>query len=190
MRIFTLIDDLKRRYENNNLTRKNGTILLGLGTIPNAEHMLYKGLPYETINDFLISEYNHKFPDQYAEFLQYSNGADLFIKKLSKGKIHFASVHLSVYGLPRTQPFGRPADMEEPFDVRIEDLARHPRIPSNWLKCGRYKTEIGFGNEAYFYIDTKTEQVYACRKDDYKIIESWANLDECLCDVFLRFHNA
>ena len=122
--------------------RDNGTILLFPGTIPNYRHMLFKPLDDKLIEEFLISQYVHKFPQSYIEFLKYSNGANLCTAKMwhniQKRRIPTACGLFTIYGLPRTQPYGRAPEMEEPFDMRIEDVGRHDDIPSEWLKCGSY----------------------------------------------------
>lgn len=186
MRVFKLIDELKEQYKDDLIIRKNETMLLGPGKIPKARHMLFKGLTTELISEFLIIPYKNKFPSEYEEFLKYSNGASLFMIKIRRGKLEFAGCYLTILGLPRTQPFSRPMDMEEPFDIRIEDLARHEEIPNTWLKCGRYKTQSGFGNEADLFIDTVSGQVFSCRLKEKDIIESWEDLDDCLCDIIQR----
>ena len=127
----------------------------------------------------------------YIEFLKYTNGANLCITKMwhtvKKKRIPTASGFFTIFGLPRTQPYGRPPEMEEPFDLRIEDLSRHDDIPKTWLKCGVYTRNYDFHSRTDIFIDTKTEQVYACVKNQKDIVEQWNNLDECFCKVYHSF---
>ena len=187
MRIIALIEELKKKYECNTIVRKNGTMLLGPGKIPKSDHMLYKGLTQDVLDEYLISQYKYKFPSEYVEFLKYTNGATLFSIKIRSGKLEYASSYLTILGLPLTPATSRAVDMEEPFDVRIEDLRRHKKIPKHWLKCGRYKMKREKGNEADLFIDTETNMVFSCRVDDYNIVESWASLDDCLCNIFEKY---
>ena len=193
MNFFKVLDNLKEKYGNNVCVRENGTILLGPGNIPRSEHMLYAPLTDDLIEEFLVSQYKYTFPKDYIEFLKYSNGADLCIVRMihnvKKKKIPTASVLFTILGLPRTPPFSRPANMEEPFDLRIEDLARHPELPSYWLKCGCYKRNYDFRNLYDIFIDTKSNNVYSCIKNEKEIVDSWDNLDECFCSIFSSFEN-
>ena len=142
MEFFKILEALKEQYKDDMTIRKNGTILLMPGAVPRARHMLFKPLDDKLINEFLVSQYAHKFPQTYIEFLRYSNGANLCTIKLwhtiKKKRIPTAGGLFTIFGLPRTQPYGRLPEMEEPFDMRIEDLGRHDDIPSDWLKCGTY----------------------------------------------------
>ena len=197
MEFFCILDALKEEHKNNSVVRENGTILLSPGQIPRAEHMLFKPLTDELIDEFLISQYKYSFPREYISFLKYSNGANLcmvrllhFIKKKRKVEcIPAASGLFTIYGLPRTQPFGRPTDQEEPFDLRIEDLARHDDIPEYWLKCGSYTRNYDFHKTYDIFIDTQVGNVYSCIKNDNKIVENWKNLDECFCAIYNSFND-
>jgi hypothetical protein len=191
MRFVKILEELKQSYKNNVKVHNNGTLLLGPGTIPRSEHMLYAPLTDDLINEHLISQYKFAFPKEYIEFLKYSNGADLCIVKMwhnIKGKkIPTASVLLSIFGLPMKPPFARPQDEEEPYDVRIEDLARNDKIPAHWLKCGCYTRDYDFNNLYDIFIDTKTGNVYSTIKNKADILDSWESLDNCLCDIYASF---
>ena len=91
-----------------------------------------------------------------------------------------------VFGLPRTQPFGRPLDLEEPGDVRIEDLD-HYGNPNTWLKFGRFTHAPATQDaESDLYIDTETQKVYMYVLRTHQKLDEWSSLDECLCDLFQR----
>ncbi|MBQ8302522.1 MAG: SMI1/KNR4 family protein [Clostridia bacterium] len=188
MRFFVILDELKKQFKNNTLTRENGTILLGPGTVPCAEHMLFKPLDDDLIDEFLISKYAFKFPEEYIKLLKYTNGANLCTVKIwhtiKKKRIPTASGFLVIYGLPRTQPFGRPDNMEEPHDVRIEDLKRHDDIPKSWLHCGNYTRDYDLYSVYDIFIDSENGGVFSCVRDTATIIDSWNNLDDCLCSIY------
>lgn len=185
MKIIDRIERIKEEYSDDYVVRKNGTLLLGLGKIPNCRHMIFKGLELRNLNEYIISEYKLNFPPEYAEFLQYANGANLAkVKIKSSSGVEFAYNLLSIYGLPLTPPFGRPLDMEEPYDMRVEDLARHPNLPKSWLKCGSYIRDNDIHKDVDIFINTEDGRVYACYKNECKIVDEWDCLDECLCNIF------
>ncbi len=198
MKIISMIDELKAQHAEHITIRKNGTILINVDTIPKAQHMLFEGLTDALIEKYLSAAYKNKLPNEYVELLKYTNGMALFMFKIQtttqikKGRkteekvLEFAGTNLSVFGLPRTQPFGRALDMEEPYDVRIEDLRRHDSIPDSWLQVGRYVFKHSMGGEASIYIDCDTQKVYATLLDDFEVIEGWDSFDTCLCDLFHR----
>ena len=190
MNFFFLLDELKEKHKNNALLRKNGTLLLNPGKIPKAQHILFKPLSTELIDEFLVKSYSNVLPMQYVSFLKYSNGIELFMFKILNGKFEFAGSNLTLYGLPRTKPFDRPADMEEPFDIRVEDLRRHDDVPDTWLKVGTYRLKYELGGEAEIYIDCDSQRVFATRRDRLNIEEQWESLDICLCDLFHRAQNS
>ena len=180
---------LKKQYENDCIYRKNGTLLLGLGTIPKCRHMLFKPLTDELIYEYLQKCYKNKIPAEYIEFLKYSNGANLCCVNIKKKNLSYAFCMFSIYGLPRTQPFGRAIDEEEPYDIRIEDLARHKCVPQTWLKCGRYIKNFNFDTTYDIFIDTVTKFIYGCEKNNNIVVDKWNNLNQCFCDIFNSFSN-
>ena len=190
MDFFYLIDVLKEECKNNTIIRDNETLLLNPNKIPKAQHILYKPLSVELIDEYLVKVYSNTFPPQYIEFHKYSNGIELFMFKILIGKFEFAGSNLTLYGLPRTKPFDRPADMEEPFDIRVEDLRRHDGIPNTWLKVGTYRLEYELGGEADIYIDCDSQRVFATKRDKCSVEEQWDSLDICLCDLFHRAQNS
>lgn len=190
MEIFSLVDQLKKEHRTLTVIRKNGTLLLNPGKIPKAQHMLYKPLTSELVDEYLTKAYKNALPVQYKQFLGYSNGMDLFMFKILAGKFAFAGSNIIIYGLPRTKPFGRPVDMEEPFDVRIEDLRRHKNIPDTWLRVGTYRLKYELGGEADMYIDCNSQRVFATKRDQCGIEEQWDSFDLCLCDLFQRAQNS
>ena len=131
------LESLKTEFSGDCITRKNGTLLLCPGKIPKCRHMLFAGLSDKLIKEFLADGYKNKFPEEYRQFLRYTNGANLYTVKVNTSNgLSFAHNLFTLYGLPRTQPFGRPNDMEEPYDIRVEDLGRHKETPQTWLKFG------------------------------------------------------
>lgn len=191
MKFIEYLNGLQKEYSNNYLVRKNGTILLAPGKLPKSKHMLFKPLKQDIIDEFLISHFNLDFPKEYIDFLKYSNGASLFTIKVNAGKFSFASSLLEILGLPLTPPFNRPLDMEEPFDIRVENLSKHKNIPNTWMKCAVWiKVEnIGKSKQTDIFIDTATNRVYACEKNHKDILNEWNNLDECFCNIVDSFRD-
>lgn len=187
--IIRRLEGLKSEYAGNSTTRENGTILLAPGAIPRSRHMLFVGLEEALIDDYLVSEYKLPFPEAYKELLRRFNGANLFTVKINNKKIRrsFAYNLFTIYGLPRTDPFSRPEFLEEPYDLRIEDLARHKKLPKTWLKCGSYCKDCNISVITDIFIDTESKKAFACVKNDCEITESWDSLDECLCSIFDSF---
>ena len=189
MKFVSILENLKKQHENDVKIQKNGTMLLHPGKMPRSHHTLFAPLEEELIEEYLVEPYAYEFPKEYIEFLKYSNGAKLCTVELQSGKNSFAHSMLVLYGLPKTPPFKRPMDMEEPFDLRDEDLARHPNIPQTWLKCGSFVKEDNFYVTFNIFIDTTTGKIYACEKDEEEILEQWESLDECLCTLFALFQD-
>ena len=105
MHFFSLVNKLKEEHAKNTLRRANKTLLLNPGKIPRAQHILYEPLTPECIDEYLIQAYKNTVPDQYIQFLRYSNGIELFMFKILYGKFSFAGSNLTIYGIPRTKPF-------------------------------------------------------------------------------------
>ena len=187
--IIRRLENLKNEYADNNTVRENGTILLAPGTIPRSRHMLFVGLEEELINDYLVAEYKLPFPEAYKELLRSFNGANLFTVKINNKKIKrsFAYNLFTIYGLPRSDPFSRPEYMEKPYDLRVEDLARHKKLPKAWLKCGSYCKDCNIHVITDIFIDTDSGRVFSCNKNECDILGSWESLDDCLCSIFDSF---
>lgn len=191
MEFFKFITETKNEYASDCVIRENKTILLAPGKIPKCKYMFFEALTQSLIDDFLVEHFSDiTLPGDYVELLKTTNGANLFSVKMNSGKFSFANSMLIILGLPRTQPFGRPLDMEEPFDVRVENLARHKNIPIHWLKCAiwtQLKDVEKSDNQTDIFIDTISNKVYACKKNHEEILEEWASLDECLCYIVNSF---
>lgn len=188
MKFIEILNSLMKNYSENCLVRKNGTILLGPGNIPKCRHMLFPPLSEEYIKKFLLDEYNLVFPKDYLEFLLSFNGANLCSERVEINGFEFAHSMLVLFGLPRTQPFGRPFDMEEPFDIRVEDFDnRHKNIPLHYLKCGTYCHKSKEKESIDIFIDTKSGQINSFIRNTDILISKWKNIDECLCQLFEEY---
>ena len=190
MEFLSILQDLKNKYSKNCIMRENDTLLLKPDKVPNCRHMLFQPLADKYIQSYLVSEYKNNFPKEYMEVLKYSNGANLYRVKLNMDGVSFAHSMFVIFGLPLTSPFGRPLDREEPFDLRIEDLARHNELSDKWLKCGTYTKNFNFNVQNDIFIDTESGHVYACEKNQNTIVDSWTNLDECFCNIFETFSDS
>ena len=183
MRFFSILEDLKNEFADNCIVRQNGTILLGPGKIPRYQHMLFKPLSMELIEQNLISQYKKPFPEPYTALLLHTNGANLCTVRIRTPKFCFASNLLTAFGLPLL-PTSMRVENEEPFDVRIEDLGHPSGIPSGWLKCGSYITLDDISQDKAIYIDTSTNRVYGCKRNDHVILDQWDDLDTCFCQIY------
>ena len=183
MVFFEKLDELKEKYKNNTLTCPNGTQVLEPGKIPRGRHFIYAPLPQDMMDEWLIQSYSNQFPRSYAELLRHANGVSLYMMRLKHEKFTLAHAFLTVFGLPLTPAQYREVNGEEPFDVRIEDLGRHPDIPRGWLKFGVCAPpEYNFSHIELF-IDTQSEEIFACKKEHSEILWHWKNLDSCLCEL-------
>ncbi len=187
MKSLERIKCLAEASADNSTQRKNGTLLLEPGKIPKAHHMLFQPLEDALISEYLIGAYRNPIPNEYIQFLKYSNGALLYMFQYAAGRNRFAGISLSIFGIPRTPPFGRPLDMEEPYDIRVEDLRRHPDTPASWLQVGRFSYMYEKSHmDAAIFLDCTTEKAVTCKLNTCDIIETWSGLDECLCDLMDR----
>ena len=187
MEFLSLIHDLTKEFEQNVVVRDNGTLLLGPDTVPRCQHMLFPPLKKEYLERNLTLQYNGHFPKEYLYLLQYLNGANLCGARLKMMEFTVAHYFLIIFGLPIIPPYARHPDREEPYDLRVENLGHHPELPSSWLKCGTYKRDYDFSVQYEIFIDSKTDQVYACAKGQKEIVDSWPNLDVCLCSIYESF---
>lgn len=187
MEFLKILDDLSREFSDNLIIRKNGTILLGPDDVPNCRHMLFEPLTEEYAKTYLINEYKNKFPEDYIAVLLHTNGANLYNVRLKISDFNLAHPLFAIFGLPRTAPSDRAQNMEEPFDLRIEDLARHKLLPDTWIKCGTYIKDYNFDVQNDIFIDTLSNKVYSCRKNQKDIVDSWSDLDNCFCSIFESF---
>lgn len=191
MKITEKIRNIIEENRNDYRMQENGTLLLNPGKIPKCRHMIFKGLTADVLHEYLIAEYQEAFPDELSAFLTQYNGCNLYWVKLhTNDGISFAQSLLSVYGLPMTAPYSRPKDQDEPFDIRVEDLGRHENVSTHWLKFGSYIRDYDFDEMTELFIDTKEKKVFACHKNDDRIVDCWESLDECLCNLVDFFSGA
>ena len=188
MEFLNIIRELVKEYDGNIIRRKNNTLLLGPGDMPRCRHMLYAPLTKEYYDVHLIKQYKNKFPEEYLYLLEHVNGFELLkVRLLSQRVGFFASSILIIFGLPVTPPYSRQPDMEEPFDIRVEDnLRRHPQTPVSWLKCGHFTKNYNFKVKYALYIDTESGKVYSiiANAKKFKIEDEWESLDNCLCSIY------
>lgn len=180
------IDECKKLmdfYNDDMVVRNNGTILLSPTGNLLCKHMLYKGITDELLSS-LVYSYNGILPESYISFLRFSNGANLYwVTIKASADIKFSQSMLNIYGVPSKQPC---KNEEEPFDIRLEDLSRHKKTPKHWLKIGSYiLPNDSLCSLHDLFIDIYDLKVYSCVKNESKIEESWNNLDECLCELFI-----
>ena len=136
-----------RRKRKNNRFKKNHRNI-------NLIHYRQSLIDDICYNNNLIKQYKNKFPEEYLYLLEHINGADFhWLRVDMENGDGFAYSLLTIFGLPITPPFARDKDMEEPFDVRIEDLNRTFRTPDSWLKFGQYVYDLLTDEIRDLYID-------------------------------------
>ena len=169
-------------YDSDALVRDNGTILLSSDGDLFCRHMLFRGITVELLNS-LIKSYRGILPENYIDFLKFSNGANLcWVKIKVSDDIEFSQSLLNIYGIPTKLPCKYE---EEPFDIRLEDLSRHKKTPKHWLKFGSYILPNDLPcNLRDLFIDVCDFKIYSCIKNQSNIEKTWNNFDECLCELF------
>lgn len=174
--------ELLRNYKNNFAAQRNGTLVLGPSETLYCEHLLFQELSDKDIQMHLVPCWEGDFPTALVELLKIANGAKLFNVHLNCGDFTMTSSMLIILGLPRTPPFRRPKDMEEPFDIRVENL--HNFAPSSWLKFASYIPNFDFHARRNLFVDRHTGKVYACHANEAEVLQEWDSIDQCLCEIY------
>ena len=182
MEFIKKLEEIKKEYNNDKSVMENGTVLYGLGKIPNSRFSMFKGLTDDVIQQCIIDAYQNVFPKEYIELLKYTNGAYLFTVRLNT-KIHsFAFSLLCIFGLAWIPDF---IDYnKKPFDIRVADVERHRNVSPDWLKCATYTDPKDLHTYYDIFIDTTDGKTYSCLKNDYKVVQQWDTLDSALCYMF------
>lgn len=157
------------------------------GLHPNADsrprHIVFQPMTEETVNN-LVASYRGPFPKDLLHLYRHMNGFALFWTtiSLSRANIVIPYCLFSLYGVP---PEPRRYTYQ-PYNIRIEDLAKPNHSPDSWLKFGSYHPPYDIEQFLELYIDTDTQQVYSVDKANPEccILQQWDSLDDCLCSVF------
>lgn len=143
-----------------------------------STHTFYTPINEHELLRYFKNHYKNPIPDSILEFYRFSNGATLFTAKIEHREVqYFAHPCFCIFGLPRN------STTWNPFDIRIEDLARGNKISSKWLKIGIFELPDDF--ERYdIFIDTINKNIYLTKTKQNEILKHFDSLDECLCFVF------
>jgi len=161
-----IILELKPYEKYGSIIQKNGTKLIGKAPhiAPMAWlHSIFQGLD---INDLQIiaSELNTVIPKDYADFLTFSNGLDLFTGTLS------------LFG--RRTSYDRVAEINarQPFSLITTNAYEKPSNSNeNYFYIGSYNWD-----GSLIFIDILNSKVHRCDRDNAQILNSWANFNEFL----------
>ena len=167
-----IISELKPYEQYGTITQENGTKLIGRAPhiAPMAWlHSIFKGLE---INDVKItaSELNTEIPNDYAEFLTFSNGLDLFTGTLS------------LFG--RRTSYDRVAEINarQPFAIGTTNLYEKPsNSDENYFFIGYYNWD-----GSLVFINKLNNKVHRCDRDDAEILNSWIDLTDFLKTEIVR----
>jgi len=150
----------------------NGVTLLGRANHVGSDawlHTLFPPLDSSDVN-LLEEEIGRTFPESFREFLELTNGLNVF------------SDSLAIFG--RRTSYDRNAGEREPYDiVSMNRYDRPTRLRDDVLLIGSYSYGKGF----LLYIDPRSERIYRCHRSDGEPIKKWENFGEMLLAEVNRF---
>ena len=150
---------------------------------PLANHIVYSPMSECTLQH-LVDSYKRTIPNELILLYRALNGADLFWTStcIPKTNIHIPVCRLSIFGVPMSNS----RDRVEPFNISIEDLNRPHGTPAGWLKFGSFYKSDNLSNRYDLFVDTDSGCVYSVGHDiqECTISETWASIDNCLCNIF------
>ena len=164
--------ELKSYEKYGVLTQEYGTKLIGKA--PHIAsmawlHMTFKGLKAIDL-EITASELNTKIPEDYAEFLIFSNGLDLF------------NGTLNLFG--RKSKYNRSTEINnrQPFDLEITNIYERPlNSKEDYFFIGSYNWD-----GSLVFINKLNNKVHRCNGDDAEILNTWTNLNDFLKTEILR----
>lgn len=153
-------------------TESNGVTLIGrtehIG--PDAWlHALFPPLDASDVN-LLEEEIGVSFPDSFREFLELTNGLNLF------------SDSMAIFG--RRTSFDRTAGEREPYSIISMNLSERPEgLFADVLLVGSYS----YGNGFLLYVDPRSERVFQCLRSEPTPTNEWENFGQMLLTEVRRF---
>ena len=153
---------------------KNGTYLIGQAPhiAPNAWlHSIYPGLNLNEIKE-LENILDKPIPECYRSFLEKSNGLKIF------------NTTFCLDGLRRSYSRGLD-DVWQPFDIRLPNISERPKNAEDFFFfIGGYDWD-----GSLLYIDTHTEKVHLCHRDNAISLFEWNGFELMLESEILRIIN-
>jgi len=185
MEFLALLDRMEENYPMDKRRTEYYAVLYGVEQTPppRAKHILFEAMTDKQLVE-LTESYRRVFPDQLLELYRRTNGAELFwgVRHLPRAKLSIPGSRLSVFGIPLENS----RKYVEPYDIRIEDLARADDTPESWLKFGSWRPEKDFRQMIDLFVDTDSAKVYAVDRAEVScaVWQQWDSVDLCLCDIF------
>jgi hypothetical protein len=153
---------------------ENGTYLIGKAPhiAPNAWlHSIYSGLNLNEIKE-LENILGKLIPEGYRSFLEKSNGLKIF------------NTTFCLDGLRRSSSRGLD-DVWQPFDIRTPNISERPKNALDYFFfIGGYDWD-----GSLLYIDTHTEKVHLCNRDNADSLYEWNDFERMLESEILRIIN-
>ena len=185
MKFLDKIRKLIAAFPNDECQYEDYASFYGLRSIDplRAAHIIYKPMSEELIND-LIASYKREFPKDLIQLYRQMNGLDIFwsTRRLPGLDLVLPCCTFSIYGVPLEHR----KKLYQPYNIRIEDLAKPNHSPDGWLKFGSYHDPAQISRIINLYVDTNTLHAYSVDKASAEccILQQWDSLDDCLCSVF------
>jgi hypothetical protein len=134
-------------------------------------HSLYSGLSLNEIKELEVI-LNRPIPKDYRSFLEKSNGLNIF------------NTTFYLYGLRKN--YGRSInDVWQPFDIRTPNISERPKNALDYVFfIGGYDWD-----GSLLYIDTHTEKVHLCNRDNADSLCEWNDFERMLESELLRIIN-
>ncbi|HET7117252.1 MAG TPA: SMI1/KNR4 family protein [Hanamia sp.] len=159
-----ILDPLKTFQYLGEILLSDGTLLIGKAPhiAPNAWlHCIYAALSNEDINS-LENNFNLQVPGDFKSFLEISNGLGIF------------NTTFSLYGLRRNYKRNED-DVWQPFNIVTTNTFERPfNSKSEFFFIGGYDWD-----GSLLYINSKTNEVHLCEREDATSIYTWVNF-ECM----------
>jgi hypothetical protein len=131
-------------------------------------HYIFPPIDDAEIN-LLEQEIGRIFPESLREFLELSNGINVF------------SDSLAIFGHRTT--FDRSSTVIEPYSIVSMNLyERPPNLPKNMLLVGSYSC----GDGAFLYMDPRSGAVMRSARNDATPTHRWTSFDTMLVDEVSR----
>lgn len=150
----------------------NGVTLIGRAKDVGPEawlHTLFPPLDTSDVN-LLEEEIGVSFPETFREFLELSNGLNVF------------SDSLAIFG--RRTSYDRNVGEREPYDiVSMNRYERPKRLRADVLLIGSYS----YGNGFLLYIDPGSQRIYRCQRSDGEPTNKWQSFGQMLLAEVNRF---
>jgi hypothetical protein len=167
-----IISELEPYEKYGKTIQENGTKLIGkaIHIAPLAWlHSIYKGLNEIEIKE-VESDLNTEIPKEYACFLHFSNGLNLF------------NTSLSLYGRRTSYNRISAINARQPFDLKTKNIHERPKkSKEEYFYIGSY-----FKDGSLIFIDKITNEIHRTERDEINILNSWSDFREFIESEIVR----